>query len=54
MVEASQFLTLHLKRFDTKSNVKSQSCVDVPCELQLNARKYTFQYLISEWCFSCF
>ena len=37
MVEAPEILTVHLKRFETKSHVKSHCYVDVPPELQLKA-----------------
>ena len=48
MVKAPQILILLLKRFDfdysTRSHVKSDCCVEVPCELQLKARK-RFRYM---------
>lgn len=43
MVEAPQILILLLKRFvfdyNTGLHSKSDCCVEVPCELQLKARK---------------
>ncbi|KAM8746515.1 ubiquitin carboxyl-terminal hydrolase 47-like [Acanthopagrus schlegelii] len=46
MVEAPQILILLLKRFEfdyiTRSHFKSHCCVEVPCELQLEARESYF------------
>ncbi|KAM8747845.1 uncharacterized protein AB9X84_015729 [Acanthopagrus schlegelii] len=51
MVEAPQILILLLKRFDfdyiTRSHFKSDCCVEVPCELQLETKTYKLYGMVN-------
>ncbi|XP_030287785.1 uncharacterized protein LOC115590542 [Sparus aurata] len=51
MVEAPQILILLLKRFDfdynTRSHFKSDRCVEVPCELQLENKTYKLYGMVN-------
>ncbi|KAM8747849.1 uncharacterized protein AB9X84_015732 isoform 2-T2 [Acanthopagrus schlegelii] len=51
MVEAPQILILLLKRFDfdyiTRSHFKSNRCVEVPCELQLETKTYKLYGMVN-------